>query len=110
MSSKIELIKLRNKYFKNSNDLSSLQFEPNVSEEQSIKIKAEQDKAFKKYQFMKKISKAYDKELRKEADNFEDCFVCQNCRETYSIEEMGTSELAMQDQICKYCMSDGYGR
>ena len=109
MSSKSELIKLRNKYFKSSNDLSSLQFEPNVSEEQSIKIKAEQDKAFKKYQFMKKISKAYDKEQQKEAE-FEDCFICQNCREMYPLENMGTSELARQDQICEFCMGNGYGR
>jgi len=46
----------------------------------------------------------------KEETEFEDCFVCQNCREMYPLEEMGTSELAMQDQICVYCMEDGYGR
>lgn len=42
--------------------------------------------------------------------NEEETFECQNCHEILPIEEMGTSELAMQDQICQHCMEDGYGR
>ena len=113
MSTKSEIIKLKNQYYKNSNDLSVLQFEPSVSDEQSVKIKEEQDKAFKKYEFMTKFSKAYDKtkeDKQKEEKEFDSYFFCSNCRELFSMEEMGTSELARQDRICKYCMGDGYGR
>ena len=40
----------------------------------------------------------------------EEIFICSNCGEEYSIEEHGTSELALQDNICIYCMNEGgYG-
>ena len=35
---------------------------------------------------------------------------CQCCGEYRTLDEMGTSELALQDHICEYCMEDGYGR
>lgn len=113
---KSEIIKLRNKFFNDSNELSSLQFDPDISEKKSYEIKQKQNVAFAKYTFYKRLSKALDTTKKQPIDEqqketeFEDCFICQNCREMYPVEEMGTSELAMQDQICKYCMSDGYGR
>ena len=112
MSTKSELIRYKNKCFKDSNDLSVLQFDNNISSEKEIEIKKQQDKAYKKYEFLKGLSKAYDKnkELEKESRDYEDCFFCSNCRELYPIEEMGTSELARMDRICKYCMEGrGYG-
>ena len=36
--------------------------------------------------------------------------VCSNCGETVSTEDMGTSELAIQDHVCKECMEEGYGK
>ena len=117
MSTKNELIKLRNKYFKDSNDLSILQFDTSISTEKSIKIKQEQDEMFKKFQFMKGLSKVIEKSKENQEDEekketeFEDFFFCSNCRELFPMEEMGSSELAMQDRICKYCMEErGYGR
>lgn len=112
MSSKSTIIKLKNQYYKNSNDLSALQFDPNISDEQTVKIQKQQDEAFKKYSFMKELSKAYDKTIdeQKEEKEFDDYFFCSNCRELFSMDEMGNSELAMQDRICKYCMEErGYG-
>lgn len=37
-------------------------------------------------------------------------FKCENCHETYPLDMMGESELALQDKICKNCMEDGYGK
>lgn len=36
-------------------------------------------------------------------------FICKECGEVKLIEDLGTSELAKEDKICKECMSDGYG-
>ena len=36
-------------------------------------------------------------------------FICNECGEVKPIEDLGSSELAKQDKICKECMSDGYG-
>ena len=113
MTTKSELLKARGKYFQQSKELSTLQFDKNISLKKSFEIQKQQDEAYKKYRFIQGLNKAYDKskeEQQKETE-FEDCFICQNCREMYPLEEMGTSELAMQDQICKYCMEEGdYGR
>ena len=117
MSTKSEIIKLKNKCYKDSNDLSSLQFDPSVSEKKSYEIKEKQNVVFSKYTFYKKLSKAMDTTKEKQQEDeekneteFEDFFFCSNCRELFPMDEMGTSELARQDQICKYCMGDGYGR
>jgi hypothetical protein len=34
---------------------------------------------------------------------------CENCGEYRTLDEMGESELALQDHICEYCMENGYG-
>lgn len=36
-------------------------------------------------------------------------FTCKECNQVKLIEEMGKSELAKTDKICKECMGDGYG-
>lgn len=36
-------------------------------------------------------------------------FICKECGEVKLIEDLGNSELAKQDKICKECMGDGYG-
>lgn len=36
-------------------------------------------------------------------------FTCKECGKVKLIEDLGTSELAKQDMICKECMGDGYG-
>lgn len=36
-------------------------------------------------------------------------FTCKECNQVKLIEEMGKSELAKEDKICKECMGDGYG-
>ena len=35
---------------------------------------------------------------------------CSNCGDYVTKDEMGVSELALNDNICQYCMQDGYGR
>ena len=40
----------------------------------------------------------------------DDLFICSNCGEWKPSVEMGTSELAQNDEICIDCMRDGYGK
>ena len=47
------------------------------------------------------------KELNDKLDM--ETFICKECGEIKLIEDLGTSELAKQDKICKECMGDGYG-
>jgi hypothetical protein len=47
----------------------------------------------------------------KQSIPMEETFICQNCNEEKSIEEKGTSELAMNDCICEECMEvNDYGK
>lgn len=34
---------------------------------------------------------------------------CNNCKNYINPEELGSSTLAISDNICIYCMEDGYG-
>lgn len=60
-----------------------------------------------------KILKSIKKEIEELNDRLDvslgDKFECQQCGEIFELDEMGGSELALNDGICKYCMSDGYG-
>ena len=47
------------------------------------------------------------KELNEKLDM--ETFICKECGEVKLIEDLGTSELAKQDMICKECIGDGYG-
>ena len=47
------------------------------------------------------------KELNEKLDM--ETFICKECGEVKLIEDLGNSELAKQDMICKECMGDGYG-
>lgn len=47
------------------------------------------------------------KELNEKLDM--ETFICKECGEVKLIEDLGNSELAKQDKICKECMGDGYG-
>lgn len=40
----------------------------------------------------------------------ENSFICSNCKQIYSNEFKGNSELARIDNICEFCMEEGYGR
>lgn len=45
--------------------------------------------------------------------NCEDMVKCNNCGNVYSHDEFygdTNNELAYEDQICQYCMQDGYGQ
>ena len=46
------------------------------------------------------------KELNDKLDM--ETFICKECGEVKLIEDLGNSELAKQDKICKECMGDGY--
>lgn len=35
---------------------------------------------------------------------------CSNCGDYVHIDEMGVSELALEEHICAYCMRNGYGK
>lgn len=58
---------------------------------------------------MAELNKKLDKILEK-YENEEETFECQNCHEILPEDEKGSSELALQDEICIYCMENGYGR
>lgn len=55
---------------------------------------------------LKSVSKDL-KELNEKLDM--ETFICKECGEVKLIEDLGTSELAKEDKICKECMGDGYG-
>lgn len=55
----------------------------------------------------------YEVELDKiiEELEFVETFTCNNCGELLHISERGNSELALQDNICEYCMEENdYGK
>ena len=56
------------------------------------------------------LLKSVSKDLKELNDKLDmETFVCSECGEVKLIEDLGTSELAKQDKICKECMGDGYG-
>ena len=56
------------------------------------------------------LVKAMQKDLEELNDKLDmETFICKECGEVKSIEDLGTSELAKEDKICKECMGDGYG-
>ena len=56
------------------------------------------------------LVKAMQKDLEELNDKLDmETFICKECGEVKFIEDLGTSELAKQDMICKECMGDGYG-
>ena len=56
------------------------------------------------------LVKAMQKDLKELNDKLDmETFICNECDEVKLIEDLGNSELAKQDMICKECMGDGYG-
>lgn len=56
------------------------------------------------------LLKSVSKDLKELNDKLDmETFICKECGEVKLIEDLGTSELAKEDKICKECMSDGYG-
>lgn len=56
------------------------------------------------------LLKSVSKDLKELNDKLDmETFICRECGEVKLIEDLGSSELAKQDKICKECMSDGYG-
>ena len=50
-----------------------------------------------------------EKEIQKSYNIMSEKFVCSECCECKSIDDMGESELAQNDLICKECMDSVYG-
>lgn len=56
------------------------------------------------------LLKSVSKDLKELNDKLDmETFICKECGEVKLIEDLGNSELAKQDMICKECMGDGYG-
>ena len=56
------------------------------------------------------LLKGISEDLKELNDKLDiETFICKECGEVKFIEDLGTSELAKQDMICKECMGDGYG-
>ena len=56
------------------------------------------------------LLKSISKDLKELNDKLDmETFICKECGEVKLIEDLGNSELAKQDKICKECMGDGYG-
>ena len=56
------------------------------------------------------LVKAMQKDLEELNDKLDmETFICNECGEVKLIEDLGNSELAKADKICKECMGDGYG-
>mgnify|MGYP003539582081 CR=1 FL=1 len=56
------------------------------------------------------LLKSISEDLKELNDKLDiETFICKECGEVKLIEDLGNSELAKQDMICKECMGDGYG-
>lgn len=56
------------------------------------------------------LLKSISEDLKELNDKLDmETFICNECGEVKLIEDLGNSELAKQDKICKECMGDGYG-
>ena len=56
------------------------------------------------------LLKSVSKDLKELNDKLDmETFICKECGEVKLIENLGNSELAKEDKICKECMGDGYG-
>lgn len=56
------------------------------------------------------LLKSISKDLKELNDKLDmETFICNECGEVKLIEDLGNSELAKEDKICKECMGDGYG-
>lgn len=56
------------------------------------------------------LLKSVSKDLKELNDKLDmETFICKECGEVKLIEDLGNSELAKQDMICKECMGDDYG-
>ena len=56
------------------------------------------------------LLKSVSKDLKELNDKLDmETFICKECGEVKLIEDLGNSELAKEDKICKECMDDGYG-
>lgn len=56
------------------------------------------------------LLKSVSKDLKELNDKLDmETFICKECGEIKLIEDLGNSELAKEDKICKECMGDGYG-
>lgn len=56
------------------------------------------------------LLKSVSKDLKELNDKLDmETFICKECGKVKLIEDLGNSELAKQDKICKECMGDGYG-
>ena len=56
------------------------------------------------------LLKSISEDLKELNDKLDmETFICKECGEVKLIEDLGNSELAKEDKICKECMGDGYG-
>ena len=56
------------------------------------------------------LLKSISEDLKELNDKLDmETFICNECGEVKLIEDLGNSELAKEDKICKECMGDGYG-
>ena len=56
------------------------------------------------------LLKSVSEDLKESNEKLDmETFICKECGEVKLIEDLGNSELAKQDKICKECMGDGYG-
>ena len=56
------------------------------------------------------LLKSISEDLKELNDKLDmETFICKECGEVKLIEDLGNSELAKQDMICKECIGDGYG-
>ena len=56
------------------------------------------------------LLKSISEDLKELNDKLDmETFICKECGEVKLIEDLGTSELAKTDKICKECMGDSYG-
>ena len=56
------------------------------------------------------LLKSISEDLKELNDKLDmETFICKECGEVKLIEDLGNSELAKEDMICKECMGDGYG-
>lgn len=65
MNTRSEVLKLKNKYFIKSTNLSTLALNDKLDLHKAKEIRKKQDEAYKKYEFFKKLGKELDNDRNK---------------------------------------------
>lgn len=93
------------------------EFNQRMEERRNTPIEIDRDNVQDLWELYEEARTEYKKRnpFKEYYQNFEDyvtndVFICGNCDQYTDEEHKGWSELALHDNICEWCMEDGYGK